>query len=772
MANHWVVGWTLTCENVEGDLSCLDFNCSLSWDTSTSRNSTHAIFYTVYYARKFTSHDVVRDWGVVDGCANVSGSRCSVATLFRTDEDFRGNKRFRIDYTAEGSDTICEGKRFQRDPLKSVVLSAPSITDLTKESEFISFRLGYPTTHRYPGLNLGLLRKFVNHKYRVVVVDVRRNKTIKDYEVVDNLNSRQTVHDLHPASLYRISVKSAVYPPEIWSTDATALDVASREKAPSEGPSNLRIANISVSCASPDHRDVFVSWRAPDETQWNGELVLFEVRAVLWESRQVSQTVVADASASMAYLTGLSRWEDYEVIVFANTTAGGTRNSIPLHLEKHIVDVRGSQPTGITVTILSRDRTEIAWRPPLGYRDCIVGYSVTWEDGVGASHRQSVSGATSLDVRGQVTRAQVRSVLRENYADSVSGMALTYSTDAGYRFNPLFLLIAVVAIPVIVVIILLVAKWKYIKVRWLKPHFRDNFNFDNNKILKPAYGRQVSYEPCLRQEREVFNAPSPGVVSPNYLPTWSPDHSTNSRLKQLHEYTCERPLIAALLEQGMTVVDDFEELDFAPAERVEISERRSSNAADSAIDSLSYSDADERDDGTPTTLQDGDGYILHANLQQHLQVITPISDYTVTGLSGNLVADNQIDSAVSTPTDIQNFKSFMLPTSETNSGHDPSDTVAPYVLHSQITSSSSLCTNSGEESGERLSSVDAKLAVEMKHGMDDVDSPRIKSQVANHGAGDLIAKKTQILPSLSDEERLKRKQRERANFITESQIVI
>lgn len=62
---------------------------------------------------------------------------------------------------------------------KSVILSAPPITHMEVTSEELSFRLIYPTDNHYPGLDLQLLRQFVNHKYQVSVREFDTNITIR-----------------------------------------------------------------------------------------------------------------------------------------------------------------------------------------------------------------------------------------------------------------------------------------------------------------------------------------------------------------------------------------------------------------------------------------------------------------------------------------------------------------------------------------------------------------------------------------------------------------
>lgn len=67
---------------------------------------------------RYTAHDVVQHWEPINECANVSSTSCSVRALFKDDDDFRGFKRFRIDYITNGTEK-CRGRKFQRDPLKS-----------------------------------------------------------------------------------------------------------------------------------------------------------------------------------------------------------------------------------------------------------------------------------------------------------------------------------------------------------------------------------------------------------------------------------------------------------------------------------------------------------------------------------------------------------------------------------------------------------------------------------------------------------------------------
>ena len=78
-------------------------------------------------------------------------------------------------------------------------------------------------------------------------------------------------------------------------------------------------------------------FQAPGREFWNGELKLYEVRVVLWDTRVTKVVATVGKATTGLLLEGLSRWEDYEVLVFANNSAGGTPNSFPLHLERHVV---------------------------------------------------------------------------------------------------------------------------------------------------------------------------------------------------------------------------------------------------------------------------------------------------------------------------------------------------------------------------------------------------------------------------------------------------
>ena len=165
-------------------------------------------------------------------------------------------------------------------------------------------------------------------------------------------------------------------------------------------------------------------------------------------------------------------------------------------------------------------------------------------------------------------------------------------------------------------------------------------------LQKPAFDRQVSYEPCLRHEKEIFDAPSPGVHSPHELPPWSPNFVPSPR------YEHEIPLMTSLLQQGLTMVDDIDEIDLAQVTHDYLVEANStskhpgseiSSKSDSAIDTMSSSDVEDGDISPPLSSSD-DMYIAHDNLQEHLQAIDPINDYTQTGVSGYIPLSSSLDS--------------------------------------------------------------------------------------------------------------------------------
>ncbi|XP_063961211.1 uncharacterized protein LOC135155609 [Lytechinus pictus] len=620
----------------------------MSWRTVASSDPANPTSYTLFYAMMYTSHDVVQHWEPVEGCTNVTSTDCNVRALFKDDDDFRGFQRFRIDYITNGS-VSCRGRKFQRDPLKSVKLSAPPITHIEATSEEISFRLIYPSDNHYPGLDLQLLRQFVNHKYHVSIRQYSTNATVKNYAIKHDLSAIQRIYDLLPATQYLIIVRSAVYPPVVWGPSASMAVVQTLEKPPSIGPSNLELVNSSFSCSAPDQREIIITWKGVDEEYWNGELLFYEVRAVLWESQETFTSRLVNTSSTMVSLKGLSRWEKFDVVVFANNSAGGTRNNIPLQLKSHVVDERGSQPQSVTVSRERKSRSVIKWQPPAQYDECIMGYIITWTDGQGAEHHAIEVGNKWLGVIGHVTKARVTPLLRKDYRNEQTGVALMYIGDkahGGSGFNLWFLLLIGVLVFILVVTMLIVAKWKYIKLRWLKPQFKDGFNLEHNKVLKPAFDRQVSYEPCLRHEKEVFDTPSPGVHNLQELPPWSPDFERSPR------YEHQVPL----LHRGLPVVDDIDEVDLPPetedavfeANAVHSSKNRGSETgskSDSAIDTLSASDVEYDDIAAPVAPSDS-GYITHNNLQDHLHATAHIDDYTRTGVSGYVPLSSAVGSSI------------------------------------------------------------------------------------------------------------------------------
>lgn len=58
-----------------------------------------------------------------------------------------------------------------------------------------------------------------------------------------------------------------------------------------------------------------------------------------------------------------------------------------------------------------------------------------------------------------------------------------FISPPGSGFNLWFLLLVGVVVLILVVTVLLIAKWKYIKLRWLKPQFKDSFSLEHNKVL-------------------------------------------------------------------------------------------------------------------------------------------------------------------------------------------------------------------------------------------------------------------------------------------------
>ena len=102
---------------------------------------------------------------------------------------------------------------------------------------------------------------------------------------------------------------------------------------------------------------------------------------------------------------------------------------------RDFADVRGSKPITITLTENQGGNTVIDWQPPPDFPDCIVGYGVTWTNGYGKEDHVIISKASSIEVGGHVTSARVTPVLRMNYANSESGIALTYSDESGRVFS-------------------------------------------------------------------------------------------------------------------------------------------------------------------------------------------------------------------------------------------------------------------------------------------------------------------------------------------------
>ncbi|XP_071486764.1 uncharacterized protein [Diadema antillarum] len=306
------------------------------------------------------------------------------------------------------------------------------------------------------------------------------------------------------------------------------------KKVPSSGPSLLKLSSSGQGCEDRDKRNVTLTIQPPESEDHNGILTFYEIRYCpmpVQGGRNWTPVVLPIPSPvpplTEVVLANLSRWDSYEVMVYANNSKGGAPSSVhtvdPLKPKEGAAD---SRPANKSTHEISPNLWLLEWLPPWSQdtRDCIMNYAVQVDNRHVATVNTSsyrldldemgTSGDTNVKINAMIyngtgpfvkgTPLEISIVAPPVHTSLSSPLSHTPSTqesdEAGAPKISTITMSVVIAVLVVLAVIFAVVFHHY------GPRVTESFDMSNNRILKSAktMGEQHPKAPPEKEEFDVL----------------------------------------------------------------------------------------------------------------------------------------------------------------------------------------------------------------------------------------------------------------------------
>ncbi|XP_038067797.1 uncharacterized protein LOC119737476 [Patiria miniata] len=507
----------------------LNLNFEVRWMTPSDANND--TMYTVKYSPDN------RKWYIIPECAAIQRTECANMTqsfldLFnqkRVEDALRTGFQIRV-YRHDGPlQSASPSTSIPFTPYMEATISAPSILKLDATSDSQRVGLVAPQTPfpdgatgkhiRMDDTSLPGVSKIYYNYTLWRTPNGATDTTLWTMEGrSDDFPAKHGMHDytslqlsnLAPNTEYVLTVQARIGLGG-YSADTATLVWKTREAAPSEGPTLYSLEFVEIDCNDPDSRDIRVKWKPPPRKQWNGDSLYYEVRFSRMEPGGEHVTLNVTSSTSTT-IYDLSRWDRYDVVVFANTSAGGTA-SLPKSVSATVVGMANSKPEAIEVLTDPSDPTQvIAWEPPTGYQQCILGYRMTLQPEAGGGEKgdlkmeETVLNGTEWEIGGlepNTYTVEVAAIVKTGFESTSLGVARNIRLIVGPVRNVDAIITAVIVVCVLIVCLLTFRViYRKIKKSCKDERFR---SLKDNKILKRATSETYSSLRRHVPEKETYD---------------------------------------------------------------------------------------------------------------------------------------------------------------------------------------------------------------------------------------------------------------------------
>ncbi|XP_003726743.2 uncharacterized protein LOC100892563 isoform X3 [Strongylocentrotus purpuratus] len=318
----------------------------------------------------------------------------------------------------------------------------------------------------------------------------RANHDLKNYFGELNENNGKLhifLHKLTPFSNYSIVIWC-----KLNNVDgkSTVYNFTTKEDVPSSGPTIVKTSSEGLGCDKPDLRNITFTIQPPAEDQRHGILLFYEIcyRVVSsnpdeeWHS-EILNLPSPPPDSNIVTLKDTSRWDAYEVKVFANNSVGGMSSSV-YQFEVLKSKQAQSQPQNVTTKEIKQGVWLLKWENPwsLHSGDCIKNYAVSTEEKhLGFTNTTSYILDTHLI--GPVYTVKITPMVYNGTGPAIKGSEI--STEAMPRSSPIsnkFILILSILLAVFIFLLIVCA---YLCVKH-GPRSTQPFDISNNVVLKAA----------------------------------------------------------------------------------------------------------------------------------------------------------------------------------------------------------------------------------------------------------------------------------------------
>ncbi|XP_022097223.1 uncharacterized protein LOC110982827 isoform X2 [Acanthaster planci] len=511
--------------------SLLNLNFELRWTAPS--DATNRTLYSVKYSLNG------RRWRSITHCTSIGRTVCDNMATSLVDQLNRGKVK---DALLSGFDvrlirhdgpleSTSPSVTVNFTPYTEATISAPSIKKLDATS--VSQRVGllapqtpFPGTGRVYVLmddrNLpGVSKVYYNYTLWQIPHGATSEPMWMMVDRLDSIPARRNLHNftdlqltnLQPNTEYALVVQARIGRGS-YSNDKSRITWTTLEAAPNEGPLLLPLDVAEIDCSRPNSRDVGIKWQPPLKQMWNGNNIFYELQFSKKNlgGEQVIRNITSSTSTTVY---GLSRWDLYDVVVFANTSAGGTA-SLSKSLPATVVGMANSKPDNIQILTKPSSSTQvISWQPPPEYQQCILGYYVTLQPDPANVEKHdlkrevTVMNATSVEIKRlepQTYMVEVAAIVKTGFNNSSQGLAANIRLMVGSEI-PIDATVSIACVGFFILLILIVTAARKI-IRSCKD---DKFkSLQDNKILMRAYSQTYSQHPRQFRviEKETFDVPN------------------------------------------------------------------------------------------------------------------------------------------------------------------------------------------------------------------------------------------------------------------------
>lgn len=269
----------------------------------------------------------------------------------------------------------------------------------------------------------------------------------------------------------------------VWYNFTTLEDV------PSSGASIQKPASVALGCVEREMRNITMTIQPPPAAHRNGILLFYEIcyRSVSsspeeeWRSEIYNLPHPTPASSEVA-LPFLSRWDAYEIKVYANNSVGGIPSSV--HQFEVLKPTEAeSRPQNVTYKQMQPGVWLLQWDAPWSDHtgDCIMHYTIS-EGNRSLGSVNSTVYLLDTAVTGPVRAVRITPVIYNGTGPEIKGIVATVDLYTAPKLSQAMVILLAVFLAVFTIAAIVCA---YMCVKH-GPRWTDSFDIRNNSVLKAA----------------------------------------------------------------------------------------------------------------------------------------------------------------------------------------------------------------------------------------------------------------------------------------------